>query len=153
MPAVRTIADTLPAALDDVHANAGTVLARFAGNGNSAGLRLLLDLGLPVDARFGTGFAYYEIAPMSTPLHVAAWRGHPAAVRVLLGAGADVRTEDGAGRTALALAVRACVDSYWTDRRTPESVELLLAAGATTAGIARPCSYDAVEALLAAADR
>ena len=152
-PAVRTIADTLPAALDEVHANAGTVMARFAGNGNSAGLRLLLDLGLPVDSRVVVGFAYYEIAPMSTPLHVAAWRGHPAAVRVLLSAGADVRAEDGAGRTALALAVRACVDSYWTDRRTPESVELLLAAGATTKGIARPCGYDAVEALLAAAGR
>lgn len=148
-PAVRTITETLPAALDDVHANASTVMARFAGNGNSAGLRMLLDLGLPVDARFVAGFGYYEIAPMSTPLHIAAWRGHPAAVRVLLGAGADVRAEDGAGRTPLTLAVRACVDSYWTDRRTPESVELLLAAGATIKGITRPCGYEAVDMLLA----
>ena len=150
-PAVRTIAETLPAALDEVHATAGQVMARFAGNGNSAGLRLLLELGLPVDVRLVAGNGYYEIAPMSTPLHIAAWRGHHSAVRVLLGAAADIRAEDGAGRTPLALAVRACVDSYWTDRRTPESVELLLAAGATTKGITWPCGYDAVDALLAAA--
>ena len=56
------------------------------------------------------------------------------------------------GRTALALAVRACVDSYWSDRRTPESVELLLAAGAPTDGVPRPCGYEPVDALLAAAD-
>ncbi len=150
-PAVRTIAETLPAARDEVHMEAGQVMARFAGNGNSAGLRLLLDLGLPVDGRLGIGDDYYDIAPMSTPLHIAAWRGHPAAVRVLLAAGADVRAEDGAGRTPLALAVRACVDSYWTDRRTPDSVELLLAAGATTRGVTWPCGYDAVDALLSAA--
>ena len=149
-PAVRTIAETLPAALDEVRAMAGHVMARFAGNGNSAGLRLLLDLGLPVDGRLAVGDDYYDIAPMSTPLHIASWRGHPAAVRVLIGAGADVRAEDGAGRTPLSLAVRACVDSYWTDRRTPDSVELLLAAGAPTKGVTWPCGYDAVDALLSA---
>lgn len=151
-PAVRTIAETMPTAVDDVQAEAGTVMARFAGNGNSAGLRLLLDLGLPVDVRFVHGNGYYDVAPMSTPLHTAAWRGRSAAVRVLIGAGADVRAKDGKGRTALALAVRACVDSYWSDRRTPESVELLLAAGAPADGVPRPCGYEPVDALLAAAD-
>lgn len=150
-PAVRTIAETLPAALDEVHAMASRVMARFAGNGNSGGLRLLLELGLPVDVRLVDGEGYFDIAPMSTPLHIAAWRGHPAAVRVLLAARGDVRAEDGAGRTPLTLAVRACVDSYWTDRRSPESVELLIAAGATTSGVTWPCGYDAVDTLLAAA--
>jgi hypothetical protein len=126
-------------------------MARFAGNGNSAGLRLLLELGLPVDVRLVHGNGYYEIAPMSTPLHVAAWRGHANAVRVLLGAGADVQAQDGSNRTALALAVRACVDSHWTDRRTPDSVQLLLAAGASTKGVSSPCGYEAVDRLLAAA--
>lgn len=150
-PAVGTITETLPAAVDDVRAVAGRTLTRFAGNGNSPGLRLLIGLGLPVDARFAEGDRYYDVAPMSTALHVAAWRGRPAAVRVLLGAGADAHAVDGGGRTPLELAVRACVDSFWTDRRTPESVELLLAAGATTEGITMPCGYDAVDALLAPA--
>lgn len=150
-PAVQTIAETLPAAVDEVQAQAPHVLPRFAGNGNSHGLRLLLKLGLPVDARSAKGFAYFDIAPMSTALHVAAWRGHPAAVRVLVNDGADVHASDGAGRTPLALAVRACVDSYWTDRRTPESVEILLAAGASLDGVMHPCGYDPVDQLLAAA--
>lgn len=150
-PAVRSIAERLPAALDEVHAMASRAMARFAGNGNSAGLRLLLDLAVPVDVRLVDGNGYYDIARMSTPLHIAAWRGHSAAVRVLLAAGADARAEDGAGRTPLGLAVRACVDSYWTDRRSPDSVELLLAAGATMHGVTWPCGYDAVDTLLAAA--
>ncbi len=149
-PAVRTIADTMPAAIDAVHAFAAQVLARFAGNGNSAGLRLLLELGLPVDARFREGFGYYDIAPHSTALHVAAWRGRHAAVRTLLGAGADPNAKDGKDRTPLMLAVKACVDSYWTDRRTTESVEALLAAGASTVGVSVPSGYDAADTLIRA---
>lgn len=147
-PAVRTIVETLPAAVEELRAHAGPVMSRFAGNGNSTGLRLLLQLGLPVDVLHLHGDPYFDVAPMSTPLHVAAWRGRPAAVRLLLGAGADPHAQDGRGQTALALAVRACVDSHWTDRRTPESVELLLAAGASPSGIPWPSGYEAVDSLL-----
>lgn len=146
-PAVRRIADLQPAALDEVHAMAGQVLVRFAGNGNSTGLRLLLEIGLPVDARDQDGYAYHDIAPMSTALHVAAWRGHPPAVRALLAGGADPNAKDSDDRTPLMLAVKACVDSFWTDRRTPESVEALLRAGASAAGVPLPCGYDRVDAL------
>lgn len=147
-PAARRIADLQSAALDDVHAMAGQVLVRFAGNGSSSGLRLLLEIGLPVDARDQEGYAYHDIAPMSTALHAAAWRGHPPAVRALLSAGADPNAKDAQDRTPLMLAVKACVDSFWTDRRSPESVEALLRAGATPAGIPLPCGYDRVDALL-----
>lgn len=146
-PAVRTIAETMPAAVDAVHAMAAAVLVRFAANGNSTGLRLLLGLGLPVDARFGPGYGYYDLAPLCTALHAASWRSRPAAVRALLAAGADPNARDGRDRTPLMLAVKACVDSYWTDRRTPESVEALLRAGATADGITLPCGYDRVDAL------
>lgn len=149
-PAVRTIAETMPAAVDAVHALAGLVLVRFAGNGNSTGLRLLLELGLPVDARLREGFGYMDVAPLSTALHAAAWRSRPAVVRALLAAGADPHAKDGKDRTPLMLAVKACVDSFWTDRRTTESVEALLAAGASPDGIPLPCGYDAVDALLSA---
>lgn len=147
-PAVRTIANTMPAAVDELEGMAGAVLVRFAGNANSAGIRLLLEIGLPVDARHREGVRYHDYAPMSTALHAAAWRGHPAVVRALLAGGADPNTIDAADRTPLQLAVRACVDSHWTDRRSPESVEALLAAGARVVGIAQPCGYDAVDALL-----
>lgn len=149
-PAVRTIADTMPAAVDAVHAMAAPVLVRFAANGNSTGLRLLLELGLPVDSRFAAGYGYYDLAPLCTALHAAAWRGRPAAVRALLAAGADPNAHDGRDRTPLMLAVKACVDSFWTDRRTPESVEALLHAGATRDGVSVPCGYDRVDALLTA---
>jgi ankyrin repeat protein len=147
-PAVRTIADSMPAAVDAVHGMAGAVLARFASHGNSTGLRLLLELGLPVDARFREGFGYMDIAPLSTALHVAAWRGWPACVRTLLAAGADPMAKDARDRTPMMLAVRACVDSFWTDRRTSESVEALLKHGATAEGVTLPCGYDRVDALL-----
>lgn len=147
-PAARRIADLQPAAVDEVHAMAGQVLVRFAGNGNSSGLRLLLEIGLPVDARDQDGYAYHDIAPMSTALHAAAWRGHPTAVRALLSGGADPNAKDARDRTPLMLAVKACVDSFWTDRRTPESVEALLRAGASPVGIPLPCGYDRVDALL-----
>lgn len=150
-PAVRNLADTLPTALDDLHAVAGEVLTRFAGVGNTSGLRALLSLGLPVDSRHAGGHPYHGLAAHSTALHAAAWRGQPAAVRLLLAAGADARTRDGRDRTPLQLAVRACVDSPWSDRRSPESVEALLRAGATPEGIALPTGYSAIDRLLSEA--
>ena len=147
---VRTLVDTLPTALDDLQPMAGEVLTRFAGIGNTNGLRALLSLELPVDARNAAGHPYHGMAAHSTALHAAAWRGQPAAVRLLIAAGADVRTRDGRDRTPLQLAVRACVDSPWSDRRSPESVEALLRAGATPDGIALPTGYTAIDRLLIA---
>jgi ankyrin repeat protein len=123
------------------------LLAEFAGNGNTDGVRLLLDLGVPVTAMSG-GDAYFDIAKDSTALHVAAWKAHPPTVKLLIGRGGPVDALDGKGRTALALAVRACVDSYWTQRRSPESVEALLRAGASIEGVDSPSGYAEVDELL-----
>jgi Ankyrin repeats (3 copies) len=125
----------------------GTLLAEFAGVGNTAGVRNLLDCGVSPDALYD-GDGYFGIAKDSTALHVAAWRAWPEIVKELIARGTPVNATDGRGRTALALAVKACVDSFWTERRSPESVRALLEAGASVAGVDVPSGYDEVDVLL-----
>ena len=103
----------------------GKVLAEFAGVGNAAGVRLLLDLAVDVNARFAEGDGYWDVAKDSTALHVAAWRGRHATVKLLIERGADVNAVDGKGRTPLELAIKARTDSYWAEGLTEESVEAL----------------------------
>jgi len=145
---VRAIAEREPELVEELLADGGELLAEFAGVGNTAGVRLLLDLGVPVDARYEKGDGYFDVAKNSTALHVAAWRAWPATLKLLVERGASVGATDAKGRTPLALAVRACVDSYWTDRRSPESVAALLAAGASVTEAPFPCGYAEVDELL-----
>ena len=140
----RAIAAAEPETVAAVLAQGGKLLATFAGTGNTEGLRLLLDLGLTVDALFEGGDGYWDIARNSTALSVAAWRARHDTVKLLLARGAVVDAKD-AGGTPLMLAVRACVDSYWRDLRSPESVASLLQAGASASGVPYPCGYDKVD--------
>ncbi len=146
--AVGAVAAQNPQFVAHIMSDAGTLLAEFAGVGNTDGVRHLLDLGVSVTARYQQGDGYFGIASNSTALHVAAWRAQHATVQFLLERGSPVNATDGAGRTPLALAVRACVDSYWTHRRSPESVAHLLDAGASLAGVPFPSGYDEVDVLL-----
>jgi ankyrin repeat protein len=134
-------------AIRELLAEGSTLLAEFAGNGNTKGVEQLLDLGVSVDALY-EGDAYFDIAKESTALHVAAWKAWPKTVKLLIERGANVNAQDAKGRTPLMLAVKACVDSYWTNRRSPESVEALLKAGASVSGVDFPCGYAEVDALL-----
>jgi len=143
------ILEAEPAASSHLLAHGATLLAQFAGNGNVSGLRCILDLGIPVDSRYA-GDEYFDIAPESTALHVAAWRAHAGSVALLIEHGAQVNARDGNGRTSLQLAVRACVDSYWMSRRTPDSVAALLRTGASRAGIELPTGYGEVDRLFEA---
>jgi ankyrin repeat protein len=145
---VSAMAEREPRLVDDLLAQGGTVLAEFAGTGNTEGVRLLLQLGVQVSALHEEGDGYFDIAKNSTALHVAAWRARHETVKLLIEHGALIDVPDGKGRTPLALAVRACVDSYWSDRRSPESVLVLLNAGASVTGVACPCGYDEVDELL-----
>lgn len=145
---VRSIAEREPQLVSETQAEGGKLLAEFAGNGNTHGVRHLLDLGVDVRAVFKEGDGYFGIARDSMALHVAAWRAHHETVKLLLERGAPVDVPDGNGRNPLALAVRACVDSYWTHRRSPESVQALLHAGAPVRGFAFPSGYAAVDDLL-----
>lgn len=145
----RSMATQEPQLLQELHAEAGHLLGKFAGTENTPGVRLLLDLGLDVAARWAEGDGYYGIAQNSMAIHAAAWRAAHSAVRLLIERGSPVNEPDGKGRAPLALAVNACVDSYWTAYRSPESVGALLGAGATVAGVTYPCGYQEVDVLLA----
>jgi ankyrin repeat protein len=145
---VHSTAESDPAAVRELLTQGGTLLAEFAGTGNTDGARLLLDLGVDIGALYKEGDGYFDIAQDSTGLHVAAWRARHRTVRLLIERGAPINARDGKGRTALALAVRACVDSHWTYRRSPESVQALLEAGATVTGVAFPSGYREVDDLL-----
>jgi ankyrin repeat protein len=144
---VHAIAEREPQFVQDLLSQGGRLLAEFAGNNADEGVRMLLDLGVPVDALYG-GDPYFDIAKDSTALHVAAWKAWPKAVKLLIERGANVNAQDAKGRTPLMLAVKACVDSYWTNRRSPESVEALLKARASISGVDYPCGYAEVDALL-----
>jgi ankyrin repeat protein len=149
--AAGSIGEREPKSLSQLHDQGGQVLAEFAGNDNAGGVRLLLDHGVDVAARFAAGDGYWGVAPGSTALHVAAWRARHATVKLLIDRGAPVDARDGKGRTPLALAVKAGVDSYWTEGRSPESVEALLGAGASVDGVTFPSGYAEVDELLARA--
>jgi len=146
--AARAIAAGEPLLVSELIASGGGILATFAGVGNAEGVRLLLDVGAPIDAVWAEGDGYFDEATNSLAIHVAAWRARHATLRVLIERGSPIDVMDGKGRTPLALAVRACVDSFWTDLRSPESVRALLDAGASTKGIAFPSGYADVDALL-----
>lgn len=149
-PAIRAMIGREPHRVRGIVAGGGTLLAEFAGNGNTAGVARLLELGVDVAARYEEGDGYYGVAMSSTALHVAAWRAKHDTVRLLVERGAPVDALDGQGRTALMLAVKACVDSYWTARRSPESVRALLEAGASARGVPHPSGYGEVDDLLRA---
>jgi ankyrin repeat protein len=146
----RDIAAREPALATEVVAEGGALLGEFSGTGNAAGVGLLLDLGVPVDAVYG-GDPYMDIARNSTALHVAAWRMSHDVLELLIARGANVNARDAKDRTPLVLAVKACVDSYWAERRSPRAVRALLAAGADTRGVGEPSGYAEVDALLQAA--
>jgi len=127
---IREIREREPQLVRELRAQGPTLLAEFAGTWNTAGVRHLLDLGVPVNALYH-GDGYFDIAKDSTALHVAAWQSRPDLVQLLIERGADVNARDAQGRTPLVLADKAVTDSYWKQRATAEPARLLRAAGAT----------------------
>ncbi|HEV7588987.1 MAG TPA: ankyrin repeat domain-containing protein [Longimicrobium sp.] len=121
----RALAPADPGLVARLQAEDCGILSRFAGAGNTAAVRLLLDLGFDV-GRAGAGGR--------TALHLAAWRARGDTVRLLLERGAPVEAADAHGDTPLSLALRALVEhSEWTPHASPEIIQALLAAGARSA--------------------
>jgi ankyrin repeat protein len=146
--AIRSVVTREPQLVREVVAEGGMLLCQFAGVGNTNGVRQLLDLGVSVGAVFKEGDGYFDVAPNSLAIHVAAWRANHKTLELLIERGSPIDIPDGKGRTPLALAVKACVDSYWAERRTPESVEALLRAGARVSKVRFPSGYAEVDDLL-----
>ncbi len=146
--AARAMIVARPDILSVLQREGGTLLAEFSGNRNVDGVRLLLDLGVPVTARYASGDSYFDIAPMSLAIHVAAWKAAHEIVALLIERGSPVNDVDGRGRTPLMLAVRACVDSYWMHRRKPDTVAALISAGASRANITVPTGDIEIDMLL-----
>jgi ankyrin repeat protein len=149
---VASIATRHPALVSSLRMIGAELLGRFALTDNPSGVRLLLDLGVPVSVRW-VGDGYWGIPPDSTALHVAAWMLRPAVVSLLLGRGAEVDARDAKGQTPLALALRASVDSYWLERRDPVVIEALLRAGASVRDVPFPTGYPEADDLLRAHGR
>ena len=76
----------------DVKRKGSQALLDAANSGHADPVRVLLDLGVPVDSRTDYGW---------TALHLAAYNGNAATVEVLVQAGADVHADDGTGKTPL----------------------------------------------------
>lgn len=145
---VRALAREELTGVDEIMTISGQLIVEFAGNGNTDGVRQLLDIGIGVNSTFVKGDGYWDLAPNATALHNAAWRLRHDTVRLLVERGANVNAKDGKGRTPLMLVVRASVDSYWTRFRSPSSVETLLKAGASIEGVPFPSGYSEVDTLL-----
>jgi ankyrin repeat protein len=107
----------------------------FAGSGNTAGLRILLELGCELP---------------DSALHVAVWRERVETVRLLVERGAPLEARDASGATPLAVAVRALVEvSDFTPHASPSIASLLLAAGARPESVGRPTGSSVADELLA----
>ena len=145
---IQNIRLRAPGLLEQLRSEGGQLLAEFAGNGNTNGVRQLIELGVQVQVLYKKGDGYFEIARDSTALHVAAWRARHETVKFLIERGANIEVLDAKGRTPLMLAVRACVDSHWQARRSPESVRAFLQAGASKSGVHFPTGYAAIDDLL-----
>ncbi len=117
----------LLAALTD--AQQGAALAQAAQTGNTAGLAVMLDLGLQIEARGEFG---------GTPLHAAAYAGSAAAVELLLSRGANIEALD-ATWNDIPLSW-AMVGSGEAPDSNPaadwvRTVDVLIRAGTSTAGV------------------
>ena len=134
-----------PALVGRLQASDSTLVADFAGAGNTDGVRLLLDLGFDLDSRTSLGGTSADPA-----LHVAVWRGRLETVKLLVARGAPLEATNSWGATPLSLAVRALVEqSDWTPHSSPEIVAVLLDAGASVDTVQPfPSGSSAADALL-----
>jgi hypothetical protein len=125
-PAARAFLAGEPGLVARLQSADPAILADFAGAGNTAGTRLLLDLGFDLGSRTGKGGI-----GGATALHAAVWRERLDTVQLLIARGAPLEDPGGRAETALSMAVRALVEqSDWTPHGSTDILVALLDAGA-----------------------
>ncbi len=141
----RAIAASDPELIAQLKTDDPSVLARFAGASNSAGVLILLDLGFDVAARGGR-----PGEPGGTALHLAVWRERYETVKLLIERGAPLEATNAEGETPLSLAVRAMVEmSEFTPHQSLDIVAALLSASARVESVKRfPSGSNEADAML-----
>ena len=117
------------------------LLVDFAGSGNTAAVRLILDLGFDIGAKRSDP----PWAAGETALHVAVWRGHLPMVKLLIERGAPLEATHRSGATPLAVGLRALVEqSEWTPNEY--SIEIAHGDGQSRPGTfgSRPMASDEI---------
>jgi ankyrin repeat protein len=138
--AARRIVAGDPTIVSRLQSQNSGLLVDFAGAGDLAAVRLMLDLGFDIasnrtNPRWSRG---------ETAFHVAAWRGRLAMVKLLIERGAPLEATHHSGVTPLGMAIRALVEqSEWT----PNEFSLEIAAALLSAG----ARVESVKMTLAAA--
>lgn len=143
-PHARAIAGRVPGMVASIETEDPGVVADVAGAGNTAAVRLMLDLGFSVASRTRRAGALND-----TALHAAVWRSHHATAKLLVERGAPLEVTNDRGETPLSYAVRALVHSEWISQRSTETVAMLLEAGARVESVTLfPSGFEDVDELL-----
>jgi ankyrin repeat protein len=126
--AARAIAADDPEIVERLQSENSGLVVDFAGGGNPAALRLLLDLGF--DA--GSARSRPEWVRGETALHVTAARGRLESTKLLIERGAPLEAQNAGGNTPLAVAIRCLEEqSEWTPNDyTVDIAVALIQAGA-----------------------
>lgn len=142
--AAEEIASENPDIVSELDADQQALLAKYCWETNADvdAVRLMLDLGFPLDAT--------ERNHGHSPIHNAAWGGYGDLVDLLLERGAKIDGRDpDYDSTPLGWAIHCCV----TDGRHPEGeygrvAKALLAAGSPFEATVYPCGNDDIDAAL-----
>src|SRR5216683_994253 len=140
----RAIVQRAPGIVASIEREDPGIVADVASAGNTAAVRLMLDLGFSAASRTRRAGA-----PNDTALHGAIWRSRHETAKLLVERGAPLEVTNDRGETPLSYAVRALVQSEWPAQRSPETVAMLLDAGARVESVTLfPSGVEEVDELL-----
>jgi hypothetical protein len=143
----RTLAEAIaaqhPAILNELDNEDFALLAKFCWetNKNIEAVRLMLDLGFPIDAR--------EFNHGCTALHNAAWCGDPDLVQLLIERAhpLDVRDPDH-DSTPIGWAVHSCLEGRHPNGRFADVIALLLDSGTPFDAKNFPVGHEGIDAVI-----
>lgn len=143
-PLAESIASDHPNLLSEMDAEDRSLLAKLCWetNQNIEAVRLMLDLGFPVDVP--------ERNHGYTPLHNAAWCGNAELVELLISRGHPLDIKDSQfGATPIGWAIYSCLEAKrHPEHLFPRVVDLLLQAGASYDKKNYPTGHEGIDAVI-----